>query len=224
MNTLARSIFVAMCFTLCQGTLHGATLVLDSFTDGSFGLHYGGPTIDHDVITSPAFDTRTTSGAGVADWAATLVAGSGELSYAVNLRGMPNAGQWLNLDYRRIDGGFNILDYDSFVLDITAVIGQGSVEIFSPGLNASPVAIGDTGKLIIPFTSPESSIDRVQFRLVAGSSDFSVGLAGISIIPEPTPSILIALSALAATLRRRHRPIQNKTQQGNRPPATSRKA
>jgi hypothetical protein len=189
-----------------------ATLVLDDFTQGAFALQFDGPINILQNVLTPLTDLRSTSGRGDKDWHATLADGSGVMSYTMNLRGEPNdKTNWLDLSYGRRSGGFSILGYEAFSLSLTNLVGKGEIMAYSGGMaNGIAMAITGPGEMVIPYsnlntTTPLGDLSSLHFRFIGLSSDFSVTVDRIALVPEPGSLGLFAggVAILLATRRRR---------------------
>ena len=193
-------------------TATAATLILDDFTQGAFALQFDRPNDILQDITTPLTDIRYVYGRGVKDWHATLAEGSGVMSYTMNLRGEPNdKSNWLDLSYRRRSGGFSILGYEAFSLSLANLVGQGEVMAYSGGTaNGIAMPITGTGEMMIPYsklntTIPLGDLSSLHFRFIGLSSDFSLTVDRIALVPEPGSLGLFAggMVVLLATRRRR---------------------
>jgi hypothetical protein len=186
---------------LCP-TMGAAAVVIDSFTEGSVSIGFANDTLDLDVITGTSADERRVWGNGVKDWTSTLATGSGNILYAVDLRGSPSLNQWLNLQYSNSLGYVDLSGYSSFTIDFSDITGQGILSVLFNDRQGTFVPITTNGIVEYPFDHvldvgpiPEF-LSRVQFRVFAGSSDFSVSINEIAIVPEPSPTMLALVSGV----------------------------
>ncbi|MEO0017777.1 MAG: hypothetical protein RLZZ522_1060, partial [Verrucomicrobiota bacterium] len=107
--------------------------------------------------------------------------------------------------------GFSILGYEAFSLTITNLVGRGEIMAYSGRSgNGIAMAITGTGEMVIPYsklntTTPLGDLSSLHFRLIGLSSDFSVTLDRITLVPEPGSLGLFAggMAVLLATRRRR---------------------
>jgi hypothetical protein len=184
-----------------------ATLLLDDFSSGAFALAFGGTTSNSSSFATALTDQRTISGVGDPNWTATLSAGS--LVYVVD--SMSKGRNYLTMNYSST-GVFSILGYNAFALDLLNVIGTGEliVSVTGSGGNNIKVPISGSGTIVSPFSfldtsQPLDSLSAMNFRINAISEDFSADINNVRIIPEPSASILLLLSAAGLVLRRRRK-------------------
>lgn len=147
------------------------------------------------------------------DWQAILASGSGVMTYTLSLNAEPTDGSnYLTLGYARKAGGFSLLGYDAFSLTITDLVGLGEVMAYvgyTP--NGIPMPISGTGEMIIPYsmlntTAPLGDVTSLRFLLTGRSSDFSVTLDRIALVPEPgSLGLFIGGMAVLLTIRCRRR-------------------
>lgn len=204
-----------------------AAVVIDSFTEGSISIGYANDTLDLDVIAGSVADQRRVWGNGVSNWTATLADGSGDILYGVDLRGTPSLSQWLNLHYSNSSGYVDLLNYSAFTIGFSDLTGQGMLAVIFNDRQGSLVPITADGVVEYPFENVLDGrpiaefLSRVQFRVFAGTSDFSVRINDIAVVPEPSPAMLILASGAAFLTRRR----TSRTRHGwtTRYPAASRR-
>jgi hypothetical protein len=184
-----------------------ATLLLDDFSSGAFALAFGGTTSNSGSFATVLTDQRTVSGVGDPNWTATL--GAGSLVYVVD--SMSEGRNYLTMNYSST-GTFSILGYNAFALDLLNVIGTGEliVSVTGSGGNNIKVPISGSGTVVSPFSfldtsQPLDSLSAMNFRINAISEDFSADINNVRLIPEPSASILLLLSAAGLALRRRRR-------------------
>jgi hypothetical protein len=187
-----------------------ATVVLDSFTEGSVNLSdgFGGP--DVDVLTTGLLQLRDVDLDGGGEYTATLVTGSGTLNYTVDLRGQPN-GVRMTLIYQRPDQGlFSLIGTEGFSIHVQGIVGAGELIMFvNPGSSRSvSIPLNTAGELFYPvgnlggnFTLDQ--LNQVGLHFIARSPDFSITLGEISAVPEPSGTVLFGLVASAGLFARR---------------------
>lgn len=201
--------FGIICLACCPTTGAAAT-VIDSFNSGSVLIGFANDTLDHDAIVSTVVNERRVSGNGVSNWTATLADGSGDILYGVNLRSTPSLNQWLNLGYSNSSGYVNLLGYSAFTIDFSDLSGSGMLAVLFNNAQGAFVPIIGNGKIEYSFDNivggqpiPEL-LNSVQFRVFAGTSDFSVRINEIAVVPEPS-ALLLTGFAMASLLFRRRR-------------------
>lgn len=190
-------------------TTGAAATVIDSFTSGSVSIGFANNTLDHDAIVSTVANERRVWGNGVSDWNATLADGSGGILYGVNLRSTPSLNQWLNLGYSNSSGYVNLLGYSAFTIDFSDLSGSGMLAVFFNNGQGAFVPITANGIIEYSFDNivggqpiPEF-LNNVQFRVFAGTSDFSVRINEIAVVPEPSALLLSGVAAASLLFRRR---------------------
>lgn len=229
MNTL-RTFLICVGSVAFASNVHGATLLLDDFSSSGFSLASGGTTSDVSSHVTPLTDQRIVSGVGPPNWTATLA--SGELLYTVDQLSPSPGRNFINLNYSSLSGSFSILGYSAFAVDLTNIVGSGEFIVFVDGAPGADIRIpiSSSGTVISPFTNLDTtqsldSLTQINFDFRALSEDFFVTVDNVRLVPEPSSMLMIGLASLLTTFRRRRTrsQMQNKTQQGNQPPATSRK-
>lgn len=190
-------------------TTGAAATVIDSFNSGSVSIGFANDTLDHDVIVSTIADERRISGNGVSNWTATLADGSGDILYGVNLRSTPSLNQWLNLQYSNSLGYVNLLGYSAFTIGFSDLSGSGMLAVLFNDRQGAFVPITANGIFEYSFDNivggqplPEF-LSRVQFRVFAGTSDFSVRINEIAVVPEPSGLLLTGVAAAILLFCRR---------------------
>ncbi len=188
-----------------------ATLVLDTFSEGSFQLSNTGADTQTDNIISPAASYRNAFGYGVDRWSAGLPAGSGVFTYAT--RSLVPTGAYFHLSYSRPPGGVtSLLATEAFVLKVSALVGEAYVVAFQgvgPGA-VLPVTLSTTGDLVIPIDNLTQrfpvNLDRaLVFGFYPTTGVFSVALDEIDlVVPEPS-SAGLAASGIFLLLQKRRR-------------------
>jgi hypothetical protein len=118
----------------------------------------------------------------------------------------------LLLDYRNTSGAlFSIATYDAFDLQIPELVGSGYLRVTvngQPLVASLPEVITQPGLLHYPFNymtihSYESPIESVQFYFYPLTSNFSMGLDEIALVPEPCGALLLLSGAGILAMRRR---------------------
>lgn len=214
MKTNLRSkLLIALLATGAQCAF-GSSVVLDSFSEGSF--HFQSD-VDSEgrhqsAISSPlALDTRSVYVGGNGTWSTTLDSGTGVLDYNVS-EVVSTARFFLDLDYtREASGNWSLLGYDALVFDFTSVTGEGLLEIFVNNQDFDAMvrrSVTTPGLLVYPLedlaASNLGSISGMSIRFTPQTDTFSMSLNEITVIPEPSVSVmLLALVTLVAGHRTR---------------------
>ncbi len=213
MTLKTRSILIssAAAFTVLMGSASAATTVFDDFSSDGYTMGSSDGDYHHGEIVTLFADTRISIGVG-SIWSSTLDDVAGILTYTSNPRLAPARDDGFALIYSNSLGTLNLTGYDSFVIHVESVAGNGQMLAYfgsgGPG-SAIPVDLTGPGDLVIPFanmgaTIPNLNPSLVSFRIVPESLDFSVTLSGIGIIPEPSTAALAGLGvAFLAAWRRR---------------------
>lgn len=209
-NTKALLATLALLFALSVQT-QAATLVLDSFSEGGFDLSDEGAHSDIDIFSGELLDRRRAVASAGGDFTAKLVTGSGVMNYAVELRGTPSGDVLFTLLYTKQDGsGFSLLGADGLSLKIVGLVGLGDLLVYLDGgsTNSVSIPITSTGDLFYPLANtgnilPLNDVHQIGFQLIAKSSDFSIELDQITVVPEPSATVLFGLVAWAGLFRRR---------------------
>jgi hypothetical protein len=196
---------------LALGTpLRGAVTILDSFSDGEFALSYGPVDAIRTSLDSSVARDRLAAGNGFSNWSA--VQEGGRLAYTVDLRGLyPN---FLLLSYDGRGSPMNLLPHDSFEITVLDVVGTGQLYVGfgqQPGFS-QPLEITGPGSLNYPFANvfTSASYDRlsaIEFWFVATSTDFSITVDQIAVVPEPASAFLVLTGLGGVLLRRRRRGV-----------------
>lgn len=191
----------------------GASVMLDTFSEGDFLIPQGGILSDQSSIASLLIDTRRVEGTGLGIWSASIVAGSGVLNYDVPEYIPGGRGTFLELRYTRGSGIWSLLGYDALVFDFASVTGTGLMEVYITASNASEV-------VQVPVTTPgplnyslenmaAPSLDDVgalTVRFYPEVDGFSVSLDQITVVPEPSVSVMLfaVLTLIIGRRARRH--------------------
>ena len=211
----------AIFFVVALEQASASTVVIDSFTEGSFALSFpSGPSGDASSISGPIGDQRS---AGISN--RNLVSGTtisstldtssgGSLSF--NADGTNTFGVPLSLNLRYTDGGpFSLLGQSEFVLDFSSLTGTGSLIVElgrsnTPGPSTLRVDLNSAGEVVVPFSqwnieSGEtiSDFSALHFTFEAVSEQFSFTLNEINAVPEPSGVLLLSLGGLVSVTRRK---------------------
>lgn len=181
----------------------GASVVLDSFSEGSFHFQNGDDGSHQIAISSPlAVDTRSVYVGGNGTWSATLDSGTGILDYDVS-EVVSTARFFLNLSYTRESGGtWSLLGYDALVFDFTSVTGEGLLEISVNDQDFGAMirrSVTTPGLLVYPLedlaASNLGSISGMGIRFTPQTDTFSMSLNEITVVPEPSiPMMLLSVA------------------------------
>ncbi len=208
-----RAISLVLAFTggLLTHSAPAATVVLDTFSEGNFLLSNTGANIQGDSVISPAASFREVFGYDVNRWSASLPAGSGALTYT-SRSPVPSL-SFLQLRYGRFGGLTSLLDTNSFVLKVSALIGEADVFVYQSGNpgTALPVTLSAAGDLHIPIANMTQHFqvnpdNPLYFRFYPTTANFSITLDEIDlVVPEPATAGL-AVAGVFLLLRKRRRP------------------
>lgn len=211
-------IAIATC-GLSSFTAQGASLVLDSFTEGDHFLSHDDDLEAVAAVTTP-FGTsrRTTLGiprlAPGTTVASTLSTTDGTLGFVVDGVSSISRPLSLRMSYR-YGGPFSLLGYSAFEFDISALSGSGSliVELGSQSTyrpTANRIALTGPGTVSVPFSELNfgsngsiESFSALHFTVEAETEEFSMTLDEIRVVPEPSTTVLSMPLALTLLLRRR---------------------
>jgi hypothetical protein len=193
-----------------SSTCRAASIVIDSFDDGSFSLTEDGTLTNLDLITETIVNTRRVEGSGLGDWNAVLTLGSGFVEYdaqEIIPSGRPFS---LFLTYTRSEGAFSLLGYNSVLLDFAMVSGSGLLEIYldtSDTNSVVQVPLSSAGVLEYSFDNMAASsfatVDRFTISITPDASPFSFQLNEVSLVPEPSALILSLFGAFGILRRQR---------------------
>jgi hypothetical protein len=206
------SIRVLLVGLLNSPAASGASVILDSFSDGYFRLHDSGATSNESPISSSIVTDRGASGVGIGQWSAAVIASSDILTYSI-VDGSPSPGRYyLGIGYTHASGSFSLLGYDAFEFSIARVVGAGFVEMAIGASLPSErvrIAFDSPGVLIYPFsdlnnTNSLEDVTLLSFRIIPDSTEFSVTMDYLAVIPEPSMGALLTIGFALAGKRRRN--------------------
>lgn len=189
----------------------GAVLVLDSFSDGAFEIGTGNPqSHSRDPITSDLVDQRWVVGDGLRPWRASVDVVAGVFTYSVDLMDGVTPFNNIVLEYSGFTGSSRLLGYDAFRLTVLGVV--GSAQLYAalggtPGPEFS-LLIDRPGEYVYPFSGieghpPLDQVGLVSFWFYPETTDFSVTIDEIAVVPEPGAEVLALLGLVGFALRRR---------------------
>jgi hypothetical protein len=186
-----------------------ASIVIDSFDEGAFSLAEDGTRTNISSIAGTIVDTRRVEGLGLGDWSAVLTLGSGFIEYDVQEIIPAGRPFGLFLSYTRNASSFSLLGFDAFLLDFSAVSGNGMLEIYLDSSETNSVVkvpITSAGVLEYSFDNLAAgsleNIDRMTISISPDSSPFSFRLNEVSVVPEPS-ALILTLFGVAGVFRRR---------------------
>jgi hypothetical protein len=190
----------------------GVSVVLDSFSEGTFYLESGGDETHETGILSPLLlDTRSTYAKGNGKWSVILASGTGVIDYNVDT--VLSAIRFgLVLDYTRASGGhWSLLGYDALVFEFTDVTGEGLLEIFVNDQDSGAMvrrSVTTPGLLVYPLedlaASNLGSISGMSISFTPQTDTFSMSLNQITVVPEPSlPLLLLTVAVLIGGRRAR---------------------
>jgi len=189
----------------------GASVIFDSFSEGSFHLQNGGDNTHQTGISSPLLlDTRSVYSGGNGTWSVILAPGSGVLDYNVD-EVLSTTRFGLTLDYTRGTYGqeWSLLGYDALVFDFTNVVGEGLLAIFVNDQNVDEmvrVPVNSAGQLVYPLedlaASSLDSISGMSISFTPQTETFSMSLNEITVVPEPSVSVMLFLFAAVVAAKR----------------------
>ena len=189
----------------------GATLILDSFSEGDFDLSYGGGQSDIDIISGEFLDSRRAVANTGSNFTAKLVTGSGVVHYTVDLRSMPQTDVLLSLIYTKQDrSSLSLLGVHGFALKIVGLRGLGELKVYLDGgsRNSITIPFTSTGNLFYSLadagnTLPLNDVHQIGFQIIAKSPDFSIMLDQITVVPESTSVMWLGIGGILWAIRRR---------------------
>lgn len=195
---------------LFQGSSRAAVTSLDSFSDGPFEIGTLFPLGNsREEITSDVVEQRFAVGSGASVWSASVSSVTGLFSYSVDLRSVSPTSSF-GLSYSRPIGTFSLLSYDAFRLTVVDVVGSGRLHVIFAGVpeDGAPLPIDGPGEYAYPFSNigigpPLDQLSSVTFWLFPESTDFSITIDQIAVVPEPGAEILALLGLAAFSVRRR---------------------
>lgn len=208
--------FPALCVTVLSFLVPltpAATLVIDSFSEGNVDLAHSGPRSDYARFPGTFFDERFLGGPVFSAWSASVKASEGTFTFTTGLRELePEQRISFILTYSRSEGAFNLLGYEGFALRVKSMTGKG--DLFIDGSdspeNTIRVPFEGPGTLFYSMENitsgvPLGELFTLTFVITPLSTDFSITLEEISLVPEPGSAglLLAAGSALVSTRRRR---------------------
>jgi hypothetical protein len=222
MKTLTLAV-ICILNPVCLERVAGATLLLDSFNEGSYNLSYSGQLNATSTISSPLGsrrDARLNNRDAIAGAVVTSTLDDtlGTLSFSVN--GLSsNTLRPLDLRMSYSQGGpFSILGYSAFELDFSSVTGAGFliIELGSEtaiyGPSAYRISINNPGTVSVPFSNLNfgtngsiNSFNALHFTFEAATEQFSMSLNEIRVVPEPSSFLLFLVGVVGTTLHRRRR-------------------
>jgi len=204
MKSILRLRLFVVLFVAGVQSSFGASVMLDSFSEGSFLLQGDGTRTNETSIVSPFVTTRTTDAWGNCTWSVTLPPDSGVLTYVVAeiLAGQGGTRFAMGIEYINTSGGWSFLGYDALVFDFTSVTGEGLLEIFVSDQDFGAMvrrSVAAPGLLVYPLedlaASDLGALSRMSVRVIPQSETFSFSLNEITVVPEP--SILMMLLSVA---------------------------
>jgi hypothetical protein len=207
---IAHQLLLAAAMSASAGA---AVVQVDTFDTTAGEVFFGGNNLLlSQNIEGSAFRNRMLQGEGVKDWMAGISGGS--LTYGVALRGLPSPIDFLRLTY---DLGFgdtplNLLGATHLVLHVTSLTGEGSLRLSTsegPYATNPALTILGTGDVLFPLNEllpvdwDPSSIGTLAIRIQPATSNFTIALSGISVIPEPAGTLLLGLAGWVCFGRRK---------------------
>ena len=203
--------FILVAIYLFAVRAQSAPVVIDSFSEGGFSLAFRVLETDVDLIAETLVNRRRVTGIGEPFWTANLDSSVGILRYDVDVSIPPSEETFLTLDYRNTNGTFSIAAFDAFLLEIPELNGSGYLRVAINDLNLGfslPELITEAGLLRYPFENMTvgnygQPINSVQFYFFPISTEFSVGVNEIAVVPEPAGAILLITGSAMLALKRR---------------------
>jgi hypothetical protein len=200
---------------VCSGRAKAASVVLDSFSTGPFNLSSFGQNDITQNIQTFFTNQRGADVFGAQESYATAVPSTGTVNYRVDLRrsGVPPPGTFsvlFTLSYSNFDNSaFNLLGYDSIKVRISELVGEGEMLAYgnSGSSRAIRIPITSRGDLIYPLTyvSNPSGLENTRvlgFQFFPKTTDFSITIDEIGLVPEPSSTFMVAAVSVWLILRR----------------------
>lgn len=194
--------------------LGAATLVLDSFSDGSFDLGSGSGASAQDAITSDLVSQRTVIVIGSLEnwsWESELTPPSGLLSFSASRLVAGGRPLMYSLNYTPIST-FSLLGYSAFELNFSTLTGSGFLEIIASSSNSSQVVqlmVDSPGVVLYPFENMAASsledLTGLNVRFFPNDTGLAFQLDEIRVVPEPTGISLFALGVVWLSIYRRRK-------------------
>ena len=210
MNILYLFFISIISLILSATSARSVTILLDPFSSGSLALQATGPISNFYNLTGTEFEIRDVHGNGNYGWSAYVDPQSGLFNYTINLRATPAPGDFFYMRYAKQMGALQLMGADSLVFNITALTGQGDLQVTfggEPGPLTPALPITGLGDAAFPFSAlfPQGwseLIGGVTLKIVPKSANFSITLSEISLVPEPSSIVLLGGVAWMWCLRR----------------------
>lgn len=208
---------------ILAGAAQGASLILDSFTEGEHFLSLGGRTGTGMPITGPAVTNRSSTlsvreAAPGTTMTSTLSTTAGTLDFFVDGVSINSRPLNLRLGYRMISPlPFSFSGYSALEFDFSAMSGTGHLivelgsgsDIYGPETHR--ILLNEPGTVLVPFDQLNfgagGSVDSflfMHFAFEAASEQFSFTLDEVRAVPEPSSAALMAgFGVFLLTARRR---------------------
>lgn len=185
-----------------------AVLILDSFTEGRIALASSGESSQYATLDGADFNRRLLVGPAAGTWS--LVQAPRAFGSLTLTGGTPGPAGFFRCEYLPRDGFADILGYDGVALRITGLQGRGEVAVignWDVRLPTTRFDIDSTGTLFIPIQKFDhlgslAEVSKLTFAVYPRSTDFSVTIDQIALVPEPGSAGLLIAAGFALALSR----------------------
>jgi hypothetical protein len=215
MTSVSKLYLVTGCSLSMIPSGFSSTLLLDNFSAENFQLEHPRPFTDTKIHLTPLTDRRIVTAAGLPDWSVDF--SDGVVHYTVvQESSRPYPGRnYLRFSYSNSAGPINLGNFQAFAIDVTVIRGSGRLRGFvnRPDFDDPIVPITTSGTHVYPFSNFDTSmtgnslsaIDLLAFQISSETQDFEVIVDNFRLIPEPSTSLLLAISLIGIfSFRRRN--------------------
>ncbi len=211
MNFLKSIAFTMIVLSALALNANSAGILLDAFSFNGFSLQSGGSTTQNVSDPKSDFNSRVSRGSGDGNWVASIDSDRGIFNYTGSVSNLSFESQFFTLRYSTRGYALDLLGLNTINLNIVSLTGDGELQVVflnQPSSTAAYIPIRGLGDVAFPF-SDLFPAGRDQFpsdltiKIVPKSTNFSIDLNEISIVPEANGIVLLAGTATVWGLRRR---------------------